>query len=471
MKNIKLYFKGIYYNSDRIQNNFLVLFQFIIWTYFATIHFKFFEKILYLPQTFEKGLGEMRVLEFPFRLNPIIFGGVMFTLFQLFRVLVNILTKRILFFKGANSKLSLRLSLIYLYVLITATVSFSSAITICNTFFPNEVQLYLENNLDLLFHENPIWGYLNPIVNSYYYYFNFVGFVISRLDFTLLFIVQFGFNMLVILLPLVYKIGNLKLRTTLKNKSNLDQITIFGVIQHELGNKLPTLKIDLEALNLFLKQESNSSNLLIERPIRKQEFEGDYVESVGDLLERIIVKVDYCINATSNLNGIINADPNKYNPKKVKLIEFFEHEAIKYIQNQPNITLEFVGNRSAEAFIDKKQFSLLLLNIISNAIMHGFTEFEKKYTLKFIIEEHGVSDFNGKFSKSIRILNNGNPFPKSIKKEEYGTAMKYGGNTGNSGYGGFLISKIIENHSGEFDIFDGNLNAENVSVGIAIYLP
>ena len=455
MKKLKSYFTGIEDNSKDINNILLVMIQFIYWIYFAVLHFNFFKNILYITDTYTSDLGEIYVLKFHFPLNRIIFGGIIFTVFQLFRVFVNYLTKHILFSKGANYKFSLRLILIYLYVLIILTVSFSSAIILCSIFFSNEVQLFLENNYYLFFHEVHYLGYLNPIVNSLIYYMKFIVFIFERVDFTIFVLLIFVFNLFFILLPFVTKIEYLKLKKTQRNESNLDQITIFGAIQHELGNKLPTLKIDLEALFSFLNQEPTSFDSLIEKPIRKQEFAGDYVESVRSLFERIFAKVDYCINAISSLNGFINADPNKYSPEKVKLIDFFEQEAIKYIQNQPNITLEFIGNRSVEANIDKKQFSYVLLS----------------YTLKFIIEEHTLSEFNGKFSKTIKILNNGNPFPKNIKKEEYKTALKYGGNTGNSGYGGFLISKIIENHSGDFDIFVGSMNAENFGVGIIIYLP
>ncbi len=467
MKNINSYLKSIGNNIDGIQTLFSAFFEILLWGYFAVLHFIFFEELLFLPQVSSPDFSEGRYLQYPFPLNQVIFGGILFVIFQIVRILVNILTKRILFNYRSDKKFIIILTLMYVCI----PVAFSSSIIICKVFLIKDSQFFFNNNLDSLYRESPELGYLNPIVNSFYYFIDFILFIFNRIDFILFFILQFGFNLLAILFPFLNKIRHWKLKKTLTNKSNLDQIAIYGAIQHELGNKLPTLKIDLEALNLFLKNESNSANLLIEHPIRKKEFEGDYVESVGSLIERVFAKVDYCINATANLNGFINADPNKFKPEKVKLIEFFEQEAFKYLENQPNIILKFDGNRNAEAYIDKKQFSTLLLNVISNAIRHGFTEFEKKYSLSFIVEDYRFSDFNGKFSKSIKIINNGNPFPKSINKEDYGTAMKYGGNTGNSGYGGFLISKIIENHSGEFDIFDGNLNSENVGVGIIIYLP
>jgi hypothetical protein len=467
MKNIKSYFKRNEDKLGRFQQIFLPIFEILIWSNFAAIHFLFFKKILYLPKDSEILLRDGRFLEFPFKLNQVIFGSIIIILFQILRIGANYLTKRILFSNGTNNKFIAKICLSYIHVI----VAFSTAVLMCNIFFSNEAKLFFDNNLDLVYYENSNLGYLNPIVNSFNYYMNFIISSFRRIDFTLVFILLFGVNLSILFLAFLTKKGYLELRNDLKKESNLGQISIFGAIQHELGNKLPTLKIDLEALNLFLKQESSSSNSLMDKPIRKKEFEGDYVESVSNLIDRIFAKVDYCINATSNLNGFINADPNKFKPQKVKLIDFFEQEALKYIGNQPNIILEFVGNRNTEGVLDKKQFSTLLENVISNALMHGFTEMDKTYTLKFIVEEHSLSGFNGKFSKSIKILNNGNPFPISIKKDDYSTAMKYGGTTGNSGYGGFLISKIIENHSGEFDIFDGNSNIENGGIGIVIYIP
>lgn len=465
MKNIKSYLKFENDITDSLQTISLKLIEILIWGIFGAVHYIFFKYLLYSPQGIEIYLIEVYVLKF--QLNKIIFGGILIIIFQLLRVLINKLSNRIRFSNSTKYKFSIKLFLIY----ISFIISLSSAISMSYIIFSNEAKQLLGNNLSLLYQENPKLGYLNPLVNSFYYYLDFVKFIFTRTDITAFFLLSFFLNLMLIFMPFVARKNYLKLSTSLKNKSNLDQIAIFGAIQHELGNKLPTLKIDLEALNLFLNQESTPSNIIIEKPIRKKEFEGDYVESVGNLIERIFSKVDYCINATSNLNGIINADPNKFNPEKVELINFLEQETIKYLENQSNISLEFEGNRKIEANIDKKQFSTLLLNVISNALRHGFTENKKNYTLKFIIEEHQFSDFNGKFSLSIKILNDGNPFPQNIKKVEYQTAMKYGGNTGNSGYGGFLISKIIENHSGEFNIFEGDLDTDKLGVGIVIYLP
>jgi signal transduction histidine kinase len=88
---------------------------------------------------------------------------------------------------------------------------------------------------------------------------------------------------------------------------------------------------------------------------------------------------------------------------------------------------------------------------VTNAIKHG----KQEETLKFIVNIKSVEDLI-----EIHFLNDGLPFPADFSKDEYiGFGKKHGGSTG-SGLGGYLISRIVNNHHGTLDILPGGVSVK-----------
>lgn len=235
-----------------------------------------------------------------------------------------------------------------------------------------------------------------------------------------------------------------------RTKSTVNQIDIFSSIQHELGNKIPSLKHDLNSIyNYFLTKKIETGNDLALDKIRMP-LQGEINESIDTLkmvLDRMQNKIAYSINTLASLNDIINSDPTKFNPTAVNLKKYLKEECSKYAFDNKKVSINFIGDDTIIGIIDTKQFSFLIQNIISNAEKHGFTNPEKEYFILFYIDEY-------KNNLTIEILNNGNPIDKNYTIEDFKKPYNYIGKTGNSGLGGYLIGNIISNHNGK--IFFGN---------------
>ena len=97
----------------------------------------------------------------------------------------------------------------------------------------------------------------------------------------------------------------------------------------------------------------------------------------------------------------------------------------------------------------------VLDQIILNAIKHGKREDKVlniwlDYTQYLILE--------GEIYHEISIRNDGHPLPPQFSLELYSELGGRMGVTGNSGIGGYVISKVVEMH-------DGKLRAENLPTG------
>lgn len=253
----------------------------------------------------------------------------------------------------------------------------------------------------------------------------------------------------------------------IKKKSSSDQINIFSSIEHELGNKLPALRLDLNAFISYFSENPISSvkgdlEDKIRRPIPGENSAN--IDSVSDLLFRMENKLKYSIAVISNLKQVILSDPSKFNPRKINIAAFIEKEGNNLIKDNPNVSLFFSGRRDIELTIDSGQFSLLVDNLVRNAMRHGFTDINKKYNITIELEEE---------KKYINIIfkNNGDPLPPHYTLNSYKEAYNYAGKTGNSGLGGYIVNNVIENHDGFLEILQDVPKEDEFKVQFLIKLP
>lgn len=117
-------------------------------------------------------------------------------------------------------------------------------------------------------------------------------------------------------------------------------------------------------------------------------------------------------------------------------------------------------------YIAKDDLHRLCDNIIHNAIVHGFTDPERR---DYNITTELSVDFERNMFQ-IDFTNNGNPFPKGMDKEHYGIRGVKAGPYSGSGEGGYIVRAIVEHYDGDFDIF--SRIDEGVSINtVRIYLP
>lgn len=249
-----------------------------------------------------------------------------------------------------------------------------------------------------------------------------------------------------------------------------DQIATISSIQHELGNKLPSLKHTIDDLKrFFLSCETNSISFSMEtkiRPVLPGETMAE-VDSVNSLFERAEKILSYTISMVDDAGGIITSDPSRFKPQKIDLIDFLENEInnFKSIHGElSNIKFEIPKNEPLFLNIDKKQWSVALNNLIQNALRHGFIEKDREYNMVFQV----IPDDNYAI---LLAKNDGAPFPDDFSIEKYKQPFQFAGKNGHSGFGGFIINRVIENHKGFMDLVKDVHSADNFKVQFKFQFP
>jgi type I restriction enzyme M protein len=223
---------------------------------------------------------------------------------------------------------------------------------------------------------------------------------------------------------------------------------IFGTIKHEIGNILRGPDGFFDLLPDFLTENQIS----LTKPIVN--IEG--AESVGEMIKLSQSNINQVNAVLENMKGILSSDQKYFNPERQELRSFFKKRLNHEIKNgevecYAGVNDEFSKSKNIYAEIDTTQFEYIIRNVVTNAIKHG----KQEETLKFIVNIKSVEDLI-----EIHFLNDGLPFPADFSKDEYiGFGKKHGGSTG-SGLGGYLISRIVNNHHGTLDILPGGVSVK-----------
>jgi len=118
---------------------------------------------------------------------------------------------------------------------------------------------------------------------------------------------------------------------------------------------------------------------------------------------------------------------------------------------------------------DRYQLKVLFKNLFENAIKHGFRE--KRGKNQNIIKIELTRDPQKGFGE-VNVMNNGRPFPRGFNKGLFETMGKTTDRNNGSGFGGYHIKKVIENHRGELHIPDSeDVQFSDFKVRFKIYLP
>uniref|UniRef100_UPI003564F6FE ATP-binding protein n=1 Tax=Mariniphaga sediminis TaxID=1628158 RepID=UPI003564F6FE len=234
-------------------------------------------------------------------------------------------------------------------------------------------------------------------------------------------------------------------------KDEQDAITdeeIFGTIKHEIGNILRGPDGFFDLLPDFLTENQIS----LTKPIVN--ILG--AESVGEMIKLSQRNINQVNAILENMKGILSSDQKYFNPDRQELRSYIKKRLNNEIKNGEaecyvGVHGEFSKTKNIFAEIDTIQFEYIIRNIATNAIRHGKNEDK----LKLIVNIKSLEDLI-----EIHFLNDGLPFPADFGKEEFiGFGKKHGGSKG-SGLGGYLISRIVNNHHGTLDILPGGISVK-----------
>lgn len=122
-------------------------------------------------------------------------------------------------------------------------------------------------------------------------------------------------------------------------------------------------------------------------------------------------------------------------------------------------------NENLPLFVDiaPVDFQRLIVNIIENARIHGFSADSTRTDYYVGIDLAYNSE---RRMYQIDFYNNGKPLPEGMTKERFGIRGEKAGMTGGSGIGGYIIKSIINHYGGDYDVF-----TESGITTIRIFLP
>ncbi|CAN5553438.1 hypothetical protein BH10ACI1_BH10ACI1_30020 [soil metagenome] len=256
-----------------------------------------------------------------------------------------------------------------------------------------------------------------------------------------------------------------------KEEIETTEYDVIAAIAHNLNQKLGQIVDDYRTLILFLEnKEKNQLPIRFEetlRPVRNTELIENVptFSKVVNRLQNNLLDTAYTMKTTENILQKSSVDA-----QKLDIIKFFK-ESIKVDFENPHFGIKIESKlKSLFVLADFNALKDAFRNLIENAKKHGFTQSELKYQIVFEISKF-TDDLGDNFARIV-YKNNGNPFPKSYRFEDYirlGTRM--GKNKG-TGIGGFFVKKVVELHGGSFkEITLHENNQETFQVQMEILLP
>jgi signal transduction histidine kinase len=128
-----------------------------------------------------------------------------------------------------------------------------------------------------------------------------------------------------------------------------------------------------------------------------------------------------------------------------------ENYSFEVVHPRVSISVNSDGSESVVYFhrikIAQRDFEQILDNIVTNAVKYGFTDKDKTYCIRIMIES---SNIGAKEAVRITIVNNGNPLPKNMDGEK---VLTYGQSSGKGeGLGGWELKNIVEHYGGNVKV-------------------
>ncbi|MEI8224723.1 MAG: N-6 DNA methylase [Bacteroidota bacterium] len=236
------------------------------------------------------------------------------------------------------------------------------------------------------------------------------------------------------------EVANLKGQLNLPQKEIPDYL---GFVEHELGNIAGGVNNYVKTLKSFIKTKNIDFELKVTE--RRNSLS---VKEVFESLERNMADIKSLLD---NLKKILEVSNASLNLAETNYFKFISEECSKqnHVLSGFRIIIGTGNNNkdldSATLLIDRDLFTLVIRNFLINSAKHGYVKDEINKTIFINLTED--EDF-----KYLNLMNNGNPFPKSITQDSFVEFGKRSGDTQGSGLGGFIMAQIVKKHGGKLTV-------------------
>jgi type I restriction enzyme M protein len=259
----------------------------------------------------------------------------------------------------------------------------------------------------------------------------------------------------------------------IESRAKEDELyNLISRFKHEIKQPISSIGIDISILLDYItekdsKKEFISLNDYAIEPLPGQSYSDIEATKIRNILNRIKECVSESQETLRKAEETLNIGKAGQKLELVEIKSFLEKIVIPIYINDKCVIK--INGKDQVIKADKYQLKVLFKHLIENAIKHGFDSNSPKD--QNIIKIEFTKETQSGFVEII-VMNNGKPFSKGFNKANFETK----GNTSNrdrgSGFGGYHIKRIIENHKGEFEIADDEeTQFSDFKVKFKIYLP
>jgi len=247
---------------------------------------------------------------------------------------------------------------------------------------------------------------------------------------------------------------------------------VISRIKHEMNQPISSLGIDLQVLLSYLQKKSADRAPVSMLDLTVSPLEGQMeldtnVTKLSNVLDRMTKCVADTQQTLKKAEETLNIRTDALKLQMVDIKDLLEQDIIPLYGNANCVIILKGGSHPIKA--DKYQLKLLFKNLFDNALKHGFVESKPRNENIISVQ---IAKAKGEDMIEILVMNNGRKFPEGFKTSIFETKGITSSRDNGSGFGGYHIRRIIENHKGQFQIVPSDqLLYTNFKVQFKIYLP
>lgn len=264
------------------------------------------------------------------------------------------------------------------------------------------------------------------------------------------------------------KATDIKKAETRGNENEL--YNLISRIKHEIKQPISSIGIDISVLKEYLTQKEKSREFVSLSDLAVPALEGQSKQDIERtkvfyIFDRIITSISEAQVTLKKAEETLNIRKDSLKPEEFEIKSFIESAVISHYTNR-NFLIQLEGKEQIIT-ADKYQLKVLFNHLIDNAIKYGFVEGKPKEQSIIRFELKKDSGF-----LEIDVRNNGRPFSTGFNKALFETKGQTADRNNGSGFGGYHIKQIVENHKGELQIAsEEEVRFTDFKVQFKIFLP